>query len=309
MKQREFGARPPGGYHTASVDYRVSIDIFDGPLDLLLHLIRKHELDVCDVALVQITDAYVRHVELLRDAAKRGEIAGIDIDVVGDFLVIAATLLEMKSAALLPRPEAVELNGEEAEQVDPKLELVRQLLEYKKIKDSAGRLESMRESHALRFPRIPATRPVNGDNFEAVDLPPLDLEELHVWDLLGIFERLMAEVGTRGPRTHDVSYDDTPIDLHAADIADRVRRDGRASLRDLLEMKQSRGEMVGVFLAVLELVRQKQVLVEIVEPGDDDVPDLLLVDAPEAHKQTFEEQVFSTAAATAGEPDTDTETP
>ena len=289
------------------MDYRVSLDIFDGPLDLLLHLIRKHELDICDVSLVRITDAYVRHVEVLREAARRDETAGLDIDTVGEFLVVAATLLEMKSAALLPRPEVVESDDEEAEQTDPKLELVRQLLEYKKIKDSAGKLEARREEHAQRFPRFPATRPKDlqgdGDNFEAVELPPLDLEELHVWDLLSIFEKLMAEVGTRGPRTHDVSYDDTPIDLHAADIADRVRRDGTASLRELLTAKETRGEMVGVFLAILELVRQKQVLVEIIE--DEGSVDLKLIDAPEEHKQTFEEQVFTTPTNDSNETESD----
>ncbi|MEL7238639.1 MAG: segregation/condensation protein A, partial [Planctomycetota bacterium] len=219
------------------MDYRVSLDIFDGPLDLLLHLIRKHELDVCDVSLVRITDAYVNHVQLLREAAERGE-AVLDIDTVGDFLVVAATLIEMKSAALLPRPEMAETSDDgEAEQTDPKLELVRQLLEYKKIKDSVGQLDHMREEHARRFPRIPAVRAEQDGPDANVELPPLELEELHVWDLLSIFERLMTEVGRRGPANHEVTYDDTPIDLHAADIADRVRRDGHASLRELMSSK------------------------------------------------------------------------
>ncbi len=271
------------------MDYRVSLDIFDGPLDLLLHLIKRHELDICDVSLARITDSYVKHVELLRELARRGEGEGVDIDTVGDFLVVAATLLEIKSSELLPRPEAAEApeTGEEAQSQDPRFELVRQLLEYKRIRDSADRLEARREAHQQRFPRVPGrARPPEGDE-EGQELAPLDLEELHVWDLLSLFERLMADVGRRAPTSHDVTYDDTPIDLHAADIADRVGREHRLSFRALMQGRAGRSEMIGVFLALLELIRQKRVLLEAAE--DDD---LAIIDAPEEHKKTFEEQAF-----------------
>lgn len=273
------------------MDYRVSLDIFDGPLDLLLHLIKRHELDICDVSLAKITDSYVKHVELLRDLASRGEGEGVDIDVVGDFLVVAATLLEIKSNELLPRPEAqhVEMPADEQSQ-DPRFELVRQLLEYKRIKDSADRLESRREEHQQRFPRMPGrTRLVVGEGDtegEGEELPPLDLEELHAWDLLSLFEQLMAEVGRRGPASHDVTYDETPIDLHVADIADRVANERRVSFRALMLGRAGRSEMIGVFLALLELIRQKRVLIE---PVDGDVQ---IIDAPDEHKRTFEEQAF-----------------
>ena len=273
------------------MDYRVTLDIFDGPLDLLLHLIRRHELDVCDVSLSRITDRYVRHVALLRSLAERGEGGGVDLDTVGEFLVVAATLLEIKSNELLPRAEVEGDSNVEA--IDPsslgaaRLELVRQLLEYKRLRDSADRLEAMRDEHAQRFPRVPAARPA-GD--AGAELPPLALEELHVWDLLAVFEKLMAELGRRGPGRHEVTVDDTPIDLHAADIADRVARDGRVSLRALLAGRASRGEMIGLFLALLELVRQKRVL--ITTDGDD----VEIVDAPAAHKETFEEQTFTEGA-------------
>ena len=269
------------------MDYRVTLDIFDGPLDLLLHLIRRHELDVCDVALAGITDRYVRHIALLRELARRGEGGGVDLDTVGEFLVVAATLLEIKSNELLPRPEAGESN---VEAVDPsslgdaRLELVRQLLEYKRLRDSADRLEALRDEFWQRFPRVPAVRP---NRSEDGDLPPLALEELHVWDLLATFEKLMGELGRRGPARHEVTADDTPIDLHAADIADRVSREGRVSFRSLLAGRASRGEMIGVFLALLELVRQKRVLVTL-EGGEVEV-----VDAPAAHKKLFEDQTFT----------------
>lgn len=275
------------------MDYRVSLDIFDGPLDLLLHLIKRHELDICDVSLAKITDSYVKHVEVLRDLASRGEGEGVDIDVVGDFLVVAATLLEIKSNELLPRPEAqqVEMSADEQGQ-DPRFELVRQLLEYKRIKDSADRLEARREEHQQRFPRMPGRMRMTageGDTEgegEGEELPPLDLEELHAWDLLSLFEQLMAEVGRRGPASHDVTYDETPIDLHVADIADRVASERRVSFRALMLGRAGRSEMIGVFLALLELIRQKRVLIEPVEG------DIQIIDAPEEHKRTFEEQAF-----------------
>jgi segregation and condensation protein A len=234
-------------------------------------------------------------VELLRELAARGEGEGVDIDTVGDFLVVAATLLEIKSNELLPCPEAqqVEMPADDQNE-DPRFELVRQLLEYKRIKDSADRLEARREMHQQRFPRFPGrVRPpqAEGDvEGEAEELPPLDLEELHAWDLLTLFEQLMADVGRRGPASHEVTYDDTPIDLHVADIADRVGRERRVSFRALMLGRSGRSEMIGVFLALLELIRQKRVLIEPVEG------DVQIVDAPEEHKKTFEEQTFGASS-------------
>lgn len=253
--------------------YRVSLDIFDGPLDLLLHLIRRRELDVCDVALAEVTESYLQHVEHLR---RQG---GVDLEDVGEFLVVAATLIEIKSAGLLPRPEHRRMAEEDSpeETVDPRVELVRQLLEYKKYKEAAGELEDLREVASLQYPRVPAKR-ADGDD----EPPPLELEELHAWDLLSIFERLMDEVGRRGPSQHEVADDETPIRLHAADLADRVRRDRRLSLRRVLVGCGSRREMIGLFLALLELVRQKRVLVSVTEGGED----LEITEAPPEHRAT-----------------------
>ena len=269
------------------MDYRVTLDIFDGPLDLLLHLIRRDELDVCDVSLAKVTGGFVRHVETLRELA-----GGVDLELAGEFVVVAATLLEIKSGELLPRAEdereqesSPERRGEAA---DARLDLVRRLLDYKRLRDAADRLEARREEFSRRYARVPAFRAREQAGDEGEGLPPLALEELHAWDLLATFERLMSELGRRGPARHEVTFDDTPIDLHAADVADRVRRDGRASLRDLLSNCASRGEMVGVFLALLELVRQKRVLVRI------DGGDVEISDAPDEHKALFEEASFGT---------------
>jgi len=259
------------------LEYRVQLDVFNGPLDLLLFLIKRDELDIYDIPLAKITTSYMAYVKLLREVKDQ---AGLDINVAGDFLVMAATLMEIKSAMLLPRQEvAPSADGRSAaaELADPRYELVQQLLEYKKLKDSAALLDRQGVEHSDRYPRIPA-------KFEGNDEPPpVDLDEVQVWDLLSTFERLLKEVGVRKPRYHEVTYDDTPIDLHAADIEDRLKREGPQTLRSLLIGRKSRSEMVGVFLAILELIREKKILVE----QSDDLADAHIVTAPEEHRKTF----------------------
>lgn len=260
------------------MEYRVELDVYNGPLDLLLYLIKRDELDIYDIPIARILDSYMGYVDMLRSMRDQN---GLDINVAGDFLVMAATLMEIKSAMLLPKPPPVE--GETsaaAELADPRYELVKQLLEYKRIKDSAALLESRQKEHEQRFPRVPAAQVGNPD-----EPPPLDLDEVQIWDLLTAFSRLMKEVGVRGPRMHEVTYDDTPIDLHAADIEDRLTREGKLTLRGLIIGRKTRGEMIGVFLALLELIRQKKILVF---QGDEAV-DMEITQAPEEHRNTYME--------------------
>jgi segregation and condensation protein A len=260
------------------VEYRVELDVYNGPLDLLLYLIKRDELDIYDIPISRILDTYVGYVEMLKQMRREN---GLDINVAGDFLVMAATLMEIKSAMLLPKPPPV--SGEDsaaAELADPRYELVQQLLEYKRIKDSAALLEKRQKEQERRFPRVPAAPPGAAD-----EPPPIDLDEVQIWDLLTAFSRLMKEVGTRGPRIHEIIYDDTPIDLHAADIEDRLMREGKLSLRALIIGRKSRSEMIGIFLALLELIRQKKILVF---QGDDQV-DMEIAPAPEEHRRTFVE--------------------
>jgi len=106
---------------------------------------------------------------------------------------------------------------------------------------------------------------------------------VQIWDLLTSFDRLMKEVGTRKPRYHEVLYDDTPIDLHAADIEDRLKREHKLTLRQLIVGRKSRSEMIGVFLALLELIREKKILVEQNQVQDE----LEIVEAPEEHRKTY----------------------
>jgi segregation and condensation protein A len=276
-------------------DYRVEIDVYNGPLDLLLYLIKRDELDIYDIPIARITDTYLTYVKMLRDLRERG---GLDINVAGEFLVMAATLMEIKSATMLPKAPVEEGKaGDERsaadELSDPRAELIQKLLEYKRFKDSSMLLERKAAEHASRFPRFPAKMVGQADD----EPPPVDLEEVQIWDLLSVFERLMKEVGPRRSRFHEVTYDDTPIDLHAADIEDRLKREGHITLKQLIIGRKSRSEMIGVFLALLELIRQKKILVK----QGDEPNDVEIDPAPEEHRKTYEHaslNVSNEAAAT-----------
>lgn len=221
-------------------DYRVQLDAYSGPMDLLLYLIRRDEVDVYDIPISRILEQYLGYVKLLEQ---------VDPEVVGEFLVLAATLMEIKSRMLLPKPPPEELGDDT---LDPRADLVRQLLAYRTYREAALRLGDKAELHAQRFARPGQEIPQD----ESVDL-----EEVQIWDLLTAFNKLLAEVG-RNKATHDVTYDDTPIALHAADVLDRLDREGPTMPFERIFEGRSRSEMVGLFLALLELIRQRRVRVQ-----------------------------------------------
>ena len=230
--------------------YRVNLDIFAGPLDLLLYLVRKEEVDIYDIPIARITDQYLRYVEMLKQ---------LDIDVAGDFLVMAATLMEVKSAMLLPKaqPEEIaeELSG------DPRAELIRQLLEYKKFKDRANLLEAAAERHKERFAR--PTGLVDRLTPEAE--PEVDMDQVSIWDLLEAFDAVCRAIGTNVYTGH--IQDDTPIDLYQIEILHRLQTEGPLTFERLFEPGPSRLAMVGLFLALLELIRDRLIWAEQNEPS------------------------------------------
>ncbi len=220
--------------------YRVQLEVFSGPLDLLLYLIRRDEIDIEDIPIAHIAQQYVEHVRLLEQ---------LDPDSVSDFLVLAATLVELKSRALLPAPPLESADDEE----DPRAPLVRQLLEYKRFKDAAQSLGSAADERAQRFVRVPAELPR--------ELQGVELEEAQVWDLLSAFGEVMSAIG-RGPGRHEVEYDDVPLALHSAEIVAILEREGPTTFRDLFDGAPERIHIVGRFLALLELIRGRRVRAE-----------------------------------------------
>lgn len=244
--------------------YRVQLDSFEGPLDLLLYLIRKHEVDIHDIPISDMTEQYLDHLE---------EVDRVDVDLAGEFLVMAATLMEIKSRWLdrLNDPDRAATPGdldEPTDDEDPRLELVRQLLEYKRHRDAADELARRRESWAQRFPNAPAGVDAARIGEALEELGDVELEDADVHDLLEAFRAIISSVNLDRLGEHEVVSDDTPIELHAEDILDRLRNvptagEGpkRLTMRELFEGR-TRAEMVGLFLALLTLVRDQRVGVE-----------------------------------------------
>ena len=242
-------------------DYRVNLDIFAGPLDLLLYLVRKEEVDIYDIPIARITDQYISYIEMLKS---------LDIDLAGDFLVMAATLMQIKSAMLLPKAEPDSVSGDD-DLSDPRRELIRQLLEYKKFKDAANLLNASADDHNQRFARpdsiieLLKREPAydkNGLLIEgAGDLEPeVDLEQVSIWDLLEAFDSVCKAIG----KVSDISHitDDTPIDLYQIEILHRLQTEGPLTFERIFETKSNRVVLVGLFLALLELIRGKLIWAE-----------------------------------------------
>ena len=226
-------------------EYRVQTDIYHGPLDLLLYLIKRDEIDLYDIPVARITEQYCRYIEMLKV---------IDPNVAGDFLVMATVLMELKSRMLLPRPVAEE--DEPDDLTDPRLELVRQLLEYKKFKDASFELRDAQVEQTHRWPRVPA-RVAPPD---AAEERTTDLDDVQIWDLVAAFNSLMSSIGA-GQAVHEVVMDDTPLATHAAAILEQLQREGGDLSFETLFTNRTRAEMIGMFLALLELMRQTRIRV------------------------------------------------
>ena len=229
--------------------YRVQLDAYHGPLDLLLYLIRRDEVDIHDIPIARITEQYLAFLDALQ---------ALDVELAGEFLVLAATLMEIKSALLLPSDQVAQQDeGEDLS--DPRLELVRQLLQYKKYKDAASDLAHRADEQSHKFPRSQADidRLRQADHAEH----ELDLESVQIWDLLEAFSKLLAST-LAGRRAHQVYEDDTPIDIYEADILDRAQREKTLTFERVFQGRSNRLEIVGLFLALLELIRQHLVRAE-----------------------------------------------
>jgi segregation and condensation protein A len=257
-------------------EYQVALDAFCGPMDLLLYLIRRAEVDIHDIPIARITDQYLAFLR---------QVPEVDIEVAGEFLVMAATLIEIKSRTIAPPPkEGDEQAGDTAaeaaglEQTDPRYELVQQLLAYQKYRIASDEMERGRQAFALRFARHPARADVDAARDAA---PPveIEIEDAHVYDLSEAFERIMAFIDFGKLGDHLVEMDETPIALHEEDLLDRLSRSAskRLTLQEAFEGATT-GKRIGLFLATLELTRQRRVTV--VQPEIDSTIELVLNDDP-----------------------------
>ncbi|MEN6309253.1 MAG: segregation/condensation protein A [Anaerohalosphaeraceae bacterium] len=226
-------------------EYRVNLDVFAGPLDLLLYLVRKEEVDIYDIPIARVTAQYIEYIQMMQS---------LDVDLAGDFLIMAATLMEIKSAMLLPRTEAE--GTEQAETGDPRAELVRQLLEYKRIKDAANLLAGAAQQREQRFTRPDTILSSMKNSSE----PELDLDQVSIWTLLEAFDSIMKATGQTSSYSHIT--DETPIDLYQIEVLHRLQVEGPLTFEKIFQDKTNKLVMIGLFLAMLELMRNQLIRVE-----------------------------------------------
>lgn len=219
--------------------YRVELDIFSGPLDLLLYLVRRNEVDVVDLPIAKITTQFQEMLSVLEL---------VDLDLVGDFVVMASTLVEIKSRLVLPRAE--EEAGDEIpiESDDPRSELIQRLMEYKRFKDAALALEERAAEWQERYPRLSDERPTAGKD------PAADrIKEVELWDLVSALGRVLRHKQIEEETS--IKYDETPVAVYVDQIAEQVRQQGEVLFTSLFDEERLRSRIVGLFLAVLELLR------------------------------------------------------
>lgn len=219
--------------------YNVKLDIFEGPLDLLLHLIKKSEVDIYDIPIVDITNQYVEYMELAES---------MSLDLAGEFILMAATLIYIKSRMLLPIPEAA-VEEDEDEGVDPRAELMRKLLEYQRFQEVAEELSKRPILGRDVFVR--GLTPFNLSDFVEEDAQETGLDNVTLFDLISVFRDILD----RAPTSHqvDVTVDRFRVADKVNHVMEVLDRDKSVIFRDLFPIDASRGEIIVTFLAILEL--------------------------------------------------------
>lgn len=211
--------------------YKVKLDVFEGPLDLLLHLIKKEQVSIYDIPIARITEQYLEYLGLMQE---------MDIAIAGDFLVMAATLIYIKTKMLLPRsPLAEEFSEEE----DPRQQLVQQLLEYQKYKAAAEMLWSKAEVEQAVFTRPPV--PIEGAELEVAAT---------VYDLFEAFRRTMERLKEK--IALEIEREEITMAEKIVDIRRRLELVDKLDVTELFEQARSKQELITIFLAVLELVKE-----------------------------------------------------
>lgn len=224
-----------------SVDYKVKFEVFEGPLDLLLYLIKKQEVDIYEVNLTTLATQFIEYIDTMRL---------LDLEVAGEFLVMAATLMYIKSRELLPVEQQVATEGED-EGEDPRWELIRQLVEYKKFKDAATQLQQLEERQGNVFPRMPG-------RLEFTE-PELPRAQATLFDLLGAVNSVLQRFAKReDPR--EIVEDKWTVSEKIQQLLQVSAERPVMRFTELFEGAASTGEVVVTFLAVLELIRLKQLV-------------------------------------------------
>jgi segregation and condensation protein A len=224
-------------------DYKVKFEVFEGPLDLLLYLIKKEEVDIYEVNLTQLATQFLEHIEVMRM---------LDLEIAGEFLVMAATLMYIKSRELLPRDQQVQTEGED-EGEDPRWELIRQLVEYKKFKDAAARLQQLEIAHENTFPRVPG-KP------EFPEEPSAAKPSVSLFDLVSAVGNILKRFAEKAEDEREIFQDRWTVSEKIEFIVNLLAERAPLKFSELFSQATSRTEVVVTFLALLELIRLKQIL-------------------------------------------------
>ena len=231
-------------------ELNVKLDIFEGPLDLLLHLIKTLEIDIYDIPIAEITEQYMNYIHTMRS---------FDLEVAGEFIVMAATLMSIKSKMLLPQ-EIVELEDDgEYENLDPREALVQQLLDYKKFKYVATVLKEMETERGDYF-----TKEVTDLSMYEKESKPLEPNEVTTIDLFLAIHDVLSRAKEMEPMETSIVMEDYTIDDRIDYVNDRLRElpQGSSLKFDELFLSYTRSEIVMTFLALLELIKSHQVIVK-----------------------------------------------
>jgi segregation and condensation protein A len=216
--------------------YRISLDIYGGPMDLLLYLVQKSEVDIFDVNISEVVDQYIKYVEALKE---------IDIDSAGEFLALAARLLQIKSRMLLPRPAT---EGADEELIDPREELVKELLEYRQFKERALALEERIKVEGQKF-----SPP--GLALAETEAQEIELESVSVWDLMLAFHKVTKDLGLKF--AEKAVFSSKPVSEYITELLAKVScsPESTRSFSSVFEGSADIATVIGIFLAVLECVR------------------------------------------------------
>jgi segregation and condensation protein A len=222
-------------------EYKVKFEVFEGPLDLLLYLIKKQEVDIYQVNLTQLATQFIEYIEVMRQ---------LDLEIAGEFLVMASTLMYIKSRELLPVDQQVQAEEEEDGE-DPRWELIRQLVEYKKFKDAAAQLQVLEERQESIY-RREAPKPV----FEAEPQKP----DVSIFDLINAVNNILKRVAQREGESREIFEDKWSVSEKIEMLVKLIAERSRVKFSELFEGATSRTEVVVTFLAMLELIRLKQIV-------------------------------------------------
>lgn len=231
--------------------YNVKIDAFEGPLDLLLHLINRLEIDIYDIPVSEITEQYLLYIHTMKE---------LELDVASEYLVMAATLLAIKSKMLLPKhEETLEDEFEFEMEDDPRDELVERLIEYRKYKEAASDLKNLELERGLMFTKPPSDLADYAAEVTATDRKNLDVS---LYDMLGALQKLLRRKKLQRPLPTKISRQEIPIEQRMDEIIQELKnKKGRRSFYDLFPIPE-KDHIVITFLAVLELMKRREIIVE-----------------------------------------------